>query len=99
MRLLILNGDLPTFPGRAGHEYLHTTGLARLGETVGLVSLVHDAEQEEKQQELALAGVRLHLWRSPSLWSRPLKRKQPSPTPVPQESTLTARKCRGGHAC
>ena len=66
LRILILNGDLPIFPGRAGHEYLHTTRLARLGQQVGLVSMVQptlpenehgtnppDAGQE-KQAQIAL---------------------------------------------
>ncbi len=67
MRLLILNGDLPIFPGRAGHEYLHTTGLARLGARVGLVSLVHTREMDEKKQGLADAGVNLYVWQNPNL--------------------------------
>ena len=41
VRILILNGDLPIFPGRAGHEYLHTTLLAQRAHKVGLVSMVH----------------------------------------------------------
>lgn len=65
MRLLILNGDLPVFPGRAGHEYLHTSRLARAGHHVGLVSLLHTREQAEKTGSLTDAGVHLYLWRSP----------------------------------
>ncbi|MGB9871739.1 MAG: glycosyltransferase family 4 protein, partial [Anaerolineae bacterium] len=65
--LLILNGDLPIFPGRAGHEYLHTTHLTQLARQVGLVSLVHTREQDEKKQGLANAGVMLYLWESPHL--------------------------------
>ena len=53
LNLLILNSDLPFFPGRAGHEYLHTTRLAQLAQRVGLVSLVHVREQYEKKQGLA----------------------------------------------
>lgn len=67
LRILILNGDLPIFPGRAGHEYLHTTRLARLGQHVGLVSMVHTPEQREKQQGLTEAGVTLYLWESPDV--------------------------------
>jgi len=65
LRLLILNADLPIFPGRAGHEYLHTTHLARLAHKVGLVSLVHTREQHEKKSELDDAGVALYLWEHP----------------------------------
>ncbi len=67
MRLLILNGDLPVFPGWGGVEYLHTTRLARLAQRVGLVSLAHtplpplvafsaaiQSEQRELQQFLRL---------------------------------------------
>jgi glycosyltransferase involved in cell wall biosynthesis len=72
LRLLILNGDLPIFPGRAGHEYLHTTRLARLAHRVGLVSMVHTRELDEKKQDLIEAGVRLYLWRNPMLERPPL---------------------------
>lgn len=67
IRILILNGDLPIFPGRAGHEYLHTTLLAQRAQRVGLVSMVHTPEQHEKKQELARAGIELYLWESPQL--------------------------------
>jgi hypothetical protein len=67
LRVLILNGDLPIFPGRAGHEYLHTTRLARLAHKVGLVSMVHTRELDEKKQDLIDAGVGLYLWRNPML--------------------------------
>jgi glycosyltransferase involved in cell wall biosynthesis len=67
VKVLILNPDLPVFPGRAGHEYLQTTGLRRLGHTVGLVSLVHTAEQDEKKQCLSDAGIELYLWTSPDV--------------------------------
>jgi glycosyltransferase involved in cell wall biosynthesis len=67
LKVLILNGDLPIFPGRAGHEYLHTTRLARLAAKVGLVSMVHTRELEAKKQDLVGAGVRLYLWRNPML--------------------------------
>lgn len=71
LRLLILNSDLPIFPGRAGHEYLHTTHLAQLVQDVGLVSLVHTQEQHEKKEELAAAGVALYCWESPHLLAGP----------------------------
>jgi glycosyltransferase involved in cell wall biosynthesis len=67
LKVLILNGDLPIFPGRAGHEYLHTTRLARLAHRVGLVSMVHTKELDEKKQDLIDAGVSLYLWRNPML--------------------------------
>src|SRR5262249_25448368 len=65
MNVLILNGDLPIFPGRAGHEYLLTTGLARRAERVGVVSLVHTTEQDRGAHGLLDAGGRLYLWRNP----------------------------------
>jgi glycosyltransferase involved in cell wall biosynthesis len=71
LRILILNGDLPVFPGRAGHEYLHTTRLARLAQKVGLVSLVHTREQDEKKKGLADAGVALYVWEAPCLGQGP----------------------------
>jgi hypothetical protein len=61
VRILILNGDLPIFPGRAGHEYLHTTLRAQRAHKVGLVSMGHTPEQHEKKQDLARAGVELYL--------------------------------------
>jgi len=65
-RFLILNGDLPVFPGWGGIEFLHTTGLARMTQRVGLVSLVHNREQAMKQKLLADAGVSLYLWENPN---------------------------------
>jgi glycosyltransferase involved in cell wall biosynthesis len=67
VKVLILNGDLPVFPGWGGVEYLHTTRLARLTERVGLVSLVHTREQRDKVPALADAGIDLYLWESPAL--------------------------------
>src|SRR5574341_877537 len=67
LRILILNGDLPIFPGRAGHEYLHTIHLAARAQEVGLVSMVHTAEQNEKKHALIDAGVSLYVWESPHL--------------------------------
>jgi glycosyltransferase involved in cell wall biosynthesis len=71
LRLLILNGDLPVFPGRAGHEHLHTMWLARLAQRAGLVSMVHTVEQDEKTQGLLEAGVDLYLWKNPGLRTSP----------------------------
>lgn len=89
MRLLILNGDLPVFPGWGGIEYLHTTGLARLASRVGLVSLVHTPEQQERTRSLAGAGVALYLWRSPAAQgavqpSRPGPGRRPWPRRLAQ---------------
>lgn len=67
MNVLILNPDLPVFPGRAGHEFLQATRLRQLGHVVGIVSLVHNPEQDEKQHVLRDAGIELYLWRSPDL--------------------------------
>lgn len=71
LNLLILNGDLPVFPGWGGHEYLHTTHLAQLAHQVGLVSQVHTTEQNKKKQGLVEAGVNLYLWQSPNLIEAP----------------------------
>lgn len=62
MNLLVLNKDIPIFPGRAGHEFLHTTRLAKYATAVGLVSMVHTAEQQQRQSCLSDAGVFLYLW-------------------------------------
>jgi glycosyltransferase involved in cell wall biosynthesis len=66
-KILILNGDLPVFPGWGGIEFLHTTSLAQMAQKVGLVSLVHTREQSEKKEYLANAGVSLYLWENPNL--------------------------------
>jgi glycosyltransferase involved in cell wall biosynthesis len=71
LNLLILNGDLPVFPGWGGIEYLHTIHLAQLAHKVGLVSQVHTLEQSTKKQRLIEAGVKLHLWESPNLIEAP----------------------------
>ncbi len=70
-RILILNPDLPVFPGRAMHEYLNTIGLRRLGCQVGLVSTLHTQEQQQRLPSLADEGVELFLWRNPHLAARP----------------------------
>lgn len=67
MKLLILNGDLPAFPGWGGVEYLHTTRMARLARRVGLVSMTHTREQQEKTRSLSDSGVSLYLWQNPRL--------------------------------
>ena len=65
-KFLILNGDLPVFPGWGGIEFLHTTSLAQMAQKIGLVSLVHTREQASKQTQLADAGVSLYLWENPN---------------------------------
>ena len=67
MKVLILNGDLPVFPGWGGHEFLNTTGLGRMAGRAGLVSMVHTAEQQRKTDKLAAAGLDLYLWESPAI--------------------------------
>lgn len=66
-RILIINPDLPIFPGRAMHEYLNTVGLRSLGYRVGLVSALHAQYQAEALESLTKHGVELFLWRSPHL--------------------------------
>jgi glycosyltransferase involved in cell wall biosynthesis len=66
-RVLVVNVDLPFFPGQAGHEYLNTTGLARLARQVGLVSLLHTREQARRKDRLTEEGVALYLWKNPAL--------------------------------
>ncbi|NQU38697.1 MAG: glycosyltransferase [Lentisphaerae bacterium] len=67
MNILIVNADLPVFPGWGGIEFLNTTQLAAHADHLGLVSAVHSPEQESKLGGLTDAGVHLYLWRSPAL--------------------------------
>ncbi|MFO7598989.1 MAG: glycosyltransferase [Candidatus Desulfacyla sp.] len=79
-KILILNNDLPVFPGWGGIEYLHTTYLAQMTRKVGLVSLVHTGEQAQKKKRLADAGVSLYLWENPNLITgRPRNVEGPDP--------------------
>jgi len=66
-KILILNNDLPVFPGWGGIEFLHTTFMAQMARKVGLVSLVHTPEQRQKKRRLADSGVTLYLWENPNL--------------------------------
>jgi len=66
-KILIINNDLPVFPGWGGIEFLHTTYLAQMARKVGLVSLVHTPEQSEKKKRLEDSGVALYLWENPDL--------------------------------
>lgn len=70
--ILILNGDLPVFPGWGGHEYLNTTNLRKLTSLVGLVSNVNTAEQKAKVNRLSEAGISLYLWENQHLTSAPI---------------------------
>src|SRR3990170_2660313 len=68
--ILVVNYDLPVFPGTGGHEHLNTTNLARLAGRVGLVSMVHRPEDLAKSQRFREAGVELYLWESPHMDAR-----------------------------
>ncbi len=69
MNILVVNPDLPVFPGWGGMEFLNTTALARQAKHVGLVSAIHTAEQAARLDDLRAAGVRLYPWESPALTS------------------------------
>jgi glycosyltransferase involved in cell wall biosynthesis len=71
LNVLVLNTDVPIFPGAAGHEFLMMTRLARLAQHVGVVSLVHTRQDFERSVALTDAGVRLYLWTSPWLDGAP----------------------------
>jgi glycosyltransferase involved in cell wall biosynthesis len=76
---LILNGDLPVFPGWGGIEFLHTTCLTQLARKVGLVSMVHTLEQASKERLLADAGVSLFLWENPNAGQPPQENSRKTP--------------------
>ena len=65
LRLLVLNTDLPIFPGGGGVEFFAMTGMAALAEAVGLVSLAHTRHDLDRSVDLQRAGVKLYLWKSP----------------------------------
>jgi glycosyltransferase involved in cell wall biosynthesis len=64
---LIINDELPIFPGSGGVEYLTTLHLPRSFDHVGLVSMAHRRADLERARGLVEAGVRLYLWESPHL--------------------------------
>ena len=66
-RILIINPDLPIFPGRAANEYFSTVGLRKLGYRVGLVSALYVQYQADALESLTKYGIELFLWRSPHL--------------------------------
>jgi glycosyltransferase involved in cell wall biosynthesis len=65
VNLLILNTDLPIFPGGGAVEFLTTRQMARLVDRVGLVSMVHRRSDLEQARALEEAGVEFYLWYSP----------------------------------
>jgi glycosyltransferase involved in cell wall biosynthesis len=77
--MLILNPDLPVFPGGGGVEFLTTREMAGLAEAVGLVSMAHTRTDLEKTATLKDAGVRLFLWESPHLDTPPRAAAPPRP--------------------
>jgi len=66
LSILIINKDLPRFPGGIAVEYLNTIGLASQAEAVGLVSMIHTAADRRAAEELARRNVKLYLWESPA---------------------------------
>ena len=67
IRLLIINDELPIFPGSGGVEYLTTLAMAPLCDRVGLVSMAHRRQDLERAAGLPDAGVSMFLWESPFL--------------------------------
>ncbi len=67
LNVLVLNTDLPLFPGGGAVEFLTMTNLAARVRTAGLVSMAHTRDDVDRSSALAHAGVQLYLWRSPSL--------------------------------
>src|SRR5258705_3196817 len=67
LNILILNSDFPVFPGGIGVEFLNSTNLAHIARTVGLVSMVHTRDVWEKIGRVSEHGVRLFLWKNPSI--------------------------------
>jgi glycosyltransferase involved in cell wall biosynthesis len=78
INILILNTDLPVFPGGMGCEYLHTTHLAALADNLGLVSMAHSREHLRMKGVLSQKGVRTFLWESPWIDSPPSETRLPS---------------------
>ncbi len=71
--VLIINKDLPRFPGGIAIEFLNTIGLAERGTAVGLVSMAHTAGDLEAARRLRERGVELYLWESPALQASGLR--------------------------
>lgn len=83
--VLILNPDLPVFPGGGGVEFLTTCEMAGLAEAVGLVSMAHTRPDLERSAGLEEGGARLFLWESPHLDTPPA-----AAAPAPLWSRATA---------
>jgi len=66
LNILILNKDLPRFPGGIGHEFLNTVGLVEQGACVGLVSMLHQRADWPAAEALQTRGVKTYLWISPA---------------------------------
>lgn len=71
LSVLIINKDLPRFPGGIAIEFLNTIGLVSLGANVGLVSMAHSASDLDAARRLRERGVSLYLWKNPSLETEP----------------------------
>ena len=78
MNILILNTDMPVFPGGMGCEYLHTTNLAALARNLGLVSMVHSHEHQRMKGILTERGVKPFFWESPWMNLPPQETQLPS---------------------
>ena len=65
--VLIVNKDLPRFPGGIAIEYLNTVGLAARGISVGLVSMVHSVADRQAARNLRERQIELYLWENPGL--------------------------------
>lgn len=77
LNLLVINTDLPIFPGGGAVEYLAMTRMAALAKNVGLVSMAHTRSDLDRSADLEDAGVHLYLWRSPWMDSGPAPPSKP----------------------
>ncbi len=76
--LLIINDELPIFPGSGGVEYLTTEALPPLCEQVGLVSMAHRRQDLDRSVGLRNAGVTMYLWESLFLDGAPASTHAPT---------------------
>ena len=81
LSLLVLNTDLPAFPGAGGVEFLTLMRLVPLTRVVALASLAHSRLDLERSSSLTAAGVRLYLWESPWLDAQPATGHEPAHQP------------------
>jgi hypothetical protein len=77
LNVLVLNTDLPIFPGGGAVEFLTMKNLAARVRTVGLVSMAHTRDDVDRSSALAHAGVQLYLWRSQWLDRPPAAQGRP----------------------